>query len=328
MLYRKLGSSGLDVSVLGLGTNNFGARIDEPTAARVLDQALDIGVNCIDTANVYWEGLSEQFIGRTLKGAKRQKAVVVTKFFYGPRPNNGGASRKHAMEAVEASLRRLQTDYIDLYLMHRADPETPIEETLRTLDDLVRAGKVRYTGCCVIEAWRLVEAMWTAELCKLNHFVALQDLYNLISRNAEIEQIPAAMAHGVSFMPFYPLAGGVLTGKYRPGQAAPAGSRIAGGSLRADAEPKNVDRAKVLQDRAKQFGAEANLMKVAALQKWAEERGRTMTELAHAWLLANPAVDTLISGATKPEQVVENAKGTDWVLSPAELAEVDKICPR
>lgn len=329
MLYRKLGNSGLDVSVLGLGTNNFGARIDEPTAARVLDQAVDIGVNCIDTANGYGEGLSEQFIGRTLKGEKRKRAVVVTKFFYGPHPNNGGTSRKHMLEALESSLRRLQTDYIDLYMLHRPEPETPIEETLRALDDVIKQGKVRYIGCCVFEAWRVVEAAWTAKSLNLHHFAAAQNHYNMLTRNAEVELVPACVATGTSLMPYYPLEAGILTGKYHPGAPPPPGSRMAGGSLRSDdLDAGNLGRVKQMEGNVKLHATEANLLKVQALHKWAEARGRSVGELAHAWLLANPAVDTVISGATRPEQVVENAKGTNWVLSAKELEEIEKLNPR
>lgn len=309
MQYRKLGNSGLDVSVLGLGTNNFGARIDEAASFKVIDQALEVGVNFLDTANAYGDGQSEQIIGNAMKG-RRQKFVIGTKFFFGQGPNNGGGSRKHMFDALEASLKRLQTDYVDLYMIHRADPHTPIEETLRALDDAVHQGKVRYTGCCNFEAWRLVEAAWMAKLCNLHHFVCAQNYYNVLNRGVETELTPACVASGTSLMPFFPLESGLLTGKYKPGQPPPPGTRLAGGGYMA----RNLN--------------ETNLLKVQALQKFAEERGHNVGELAHAYLLANPAVDTVISGATKPEQVVENAKGLDWVLSADDLKAIDKLVPK
>lgn len=311
MQYRKLGSSGLDVSVLGLGTNQYGGKVDQAGAARILDQALDLGVNFIDTAFIYGGGKSEELIGTALKGAKRQKAVIGTKWGYTRRGQPvGDGSRQSMFECVEISLKRLQTDYIDLYMLHRPDAETPIEETLRGLDDLVRQGKVRYVGCCNFEGWRVVEAAFTAKALNLDHFVCAQNYYNLLRREVELELAPACLSQGVSLIPYFPLESGLLTGKYKLGQPAPAGSRLAGGPMAA------------------RFLTDANLHKVEALEKFAAARGRTVGELAHAWLLSNPVVDTVISGATKPEQVVENAKGCDWVLSAEEMKEVDKLVPR
>ncbi len=312
MLYRKLGNSGLDVSVLGLGTNQFGGKVDEAQTARIIDQAIDIGLNFIDTANMYGGGKSELFIGNAVKGAKRHKVVIGTKWGYMGSRNQttGDGSRQSMFQWVEESLRRLSTDYIDLYMLHRGDSNTPVEETLRGLDDLVHAGKVRYAGVSNLDGWQLVEAAHVAKAHRLNPFVSVQNAYSLLHRRVEAELVPACLACGVSLIPYSPLQSGVLTGKYKAGQPAPSGSRLAGSAYAS----------RVLTDD--------NLMKAETLEHWALAHGRTLGELAHAWLLANPAVDTVISGATKPEQIVDNAKGVDWVLTPAELAEIDKLVPR
>lgn len=319
MLYRKLGDSGLDVSALGLGCNNFGVRIDETDSFKVIEQALEVGVNLFDTANSYGTGRSEEILGKAMKG-RRSQFILGTKFFFGEgsttlnplwpsqeRPNGAGGSRRHIFEALEESLRRLGTDYIDLYMMHRPDPSTPIEETLRALDDAVRQGKVRYIGCCAFEAWRLLEAIWTAKAMNLQQFVSAQNYYNVLRREVETELTPACLATGVSLVPYFPLESGVLTGKYRLGERPPEGTRM------------------TTAHYANRHMTEANLKKVAALQEWAQQRNRSVGELAHAYVLANPAVDTVISGATKPEQVVENVKGTAWQLSAADLKEIDRL---
>lgn len=309
MEYRRLGTSGLKVSALGLGTNSFGRRVDEKGVARILDQALDLGISFLDTANIYGGGLSEEFIGKALKN-RRGKFILATKFgrVMEETPNGKGASRLHIMEQLEGSLTRLGTDTIDLYQLHIYDPDTPIEETLRALDDSVRQGKVRYIGCSQVSSWQACEGLWTSRLLNLNSYVSVQPHYNLLKREIEKELVPFCRAYGLGIIPYFPLEGGVLTGKYRPGQPAPAGSRYAGSSTEAN-------------NRLSQ----RNLSMVTALERFSEARGRPVVELALAWFLANPLVSTVIAGATKPEQVVANARCLDWKLSAEELIEIDSI---
>ena len=222
MEYRKLGSSGLDVSVVGLGTNNFGRRLDYEATERVVLSALDEGVNTIDTANSYGDSLSEEYIGRALEG-RRGEAVIATKVASprGDGPNSVGASRKHILDQVEGSLKRLRTDHVDLYQVHFPDPTTPIDETLRTLDDLVRSGKVRYTGCSNFAGWQLAQAMERAIAVGSEPFASVQPPYSMLQRDIEKELVPCCEAYGVGILPYFPLANGLLTGKYRRGQPAP-----------------------------------------------------------------------------------------------------------
>jgi len=308
MEYRTLGTSGLKVSALGLGTNSFGRRADEQQSKRVIDQALDLGVNFLDTANMYGPGLSEEIIGKALK-SKREQVLIATKFgrSMGDGPNDRGASRSHIMEQLEGSLSRLNTDYIDLYQLHIPDPDTPIEETLRALDDCVRNGKIRYIGCSGLTAWQACEAVWTSRMLNLNAFVSVQPYYNLLKREIEKELVPFCRTYGLGIIPYFPLEGGILTGKYRPGKPAPANSRFAG---RTESEKRFSKR---------------NFSILAGLERFAEKRGRPVLELALAWLLANPSVSTVIAGATKPEQVVANERSLDWKLSTEELKEIDEI---
>ena len=310
MEYRRLGNTGLEVSVLGLGGNNFGVRADEEASNQVIDQAMDLGVNFIDTANIYAGTRSEEIVGKRIK-PKRQQIVLVTKFGsqLGEGPNTRGGSRKHVMDSAEASLRRLQTDYIDLYMIHFPDDLTPIDETLRAMDDLVNDGKVRYIGCSNFVAWRACEAAWTAKSLNRHGFVCIQNHYNMLVRDAERDVVPFCEAYRWSLMPYFPLASGLLTGKYRLGEEPPAGSRMSG--MKAMKDTLNEDSS----------------AKITALEKFAQDRGRTLLELAHAWLLASPVVDSVISGATKPEQVVANAKGVDWQLSAEDHAAIDDIVP-
>jgi aryl-alcohol dehydrogenase-like predicted oxidoreductase len=310
MEYRRLGNTGLEVSVLGLGGNNFGVRADEEMSNRVIDQAMELGVNFIDTANIYAGTRSEEIVGKQIK-PKRQQVVLVTKFGaqLGEGPNTRGGSRKHVMDSAEASLRRLQTDYIDLYLIHFPDDLTPIEETLRAMEDLVQDGKVRYIGCSNFVAWRACEAAWTAKGLNRPGFVCIQNHYNLLVREPERDVIPFCEEYQWSMMPYFPLASGLLTGKYRLGEEPPAGSRMT--SMKTMASVLNEESWAI----------------ITALEKFSQERGRTLLELAHAWLLANPVVDSVISGATKPEQVVANAKGVDWKLSAEDMAAIDEIVP-
>jgi len=271
MEYRRLGNTGLKVTEIGLGGNNFGWWADEQTSIKVIHHALDSGINFIDTADSYDRGNSETFIGKAIKG-RRSQVIIATKFYsvMGDGPNERGGSRYHIMEAVEASLKRLQTDYIDLYQMHFHDAETPIEETLRTLDDLVRAGKVRYIGCSNFNAWQLCEALWTSRLYNLNSFVTVQPQYSLLNRQIESELVPCCQAYGIGVIPYSPLAGGFLTGKYRKGKEQETDGRLA--------EPG---------PGATRFLNETNWEKLGKLETFASEHDHTVGELAFAWLLSN-----------------------------------------
>jgi aryl-alcohol dehydrogenase-like predicted oxidoreductase len=309
MEYRQLGNSGVRVSVIGLGTNRFGSKeVGQTDVDQIIDQALDLGINFFDTANVYTEGRSEETLGQALKG-RIDKVVLASKFSF-PRkssPNSWGASRYQLMQAVDASLRRLQTDHIDLYYTHRWDESTPIEETLRALDDVIRMGKVRYIGASAYASWQLAHANVLAEMKGWTAFVVIQSEYNLLRRDVEREVLPYCRAHRVGFVPYYPLAGGFLTGKYERGKPPPPGSR--------GENTRNV----------RELMTEANYNTVNRLATWAEARGRGVNELAQAWLLGQPQVCSVISGATKVQQVVSNAKASDWQLTTEELKEIDSI---
>ena len=309
MEYRKLGNSGLKVSEIGLGTNTFSWVIDEPSAAAIINRALEMGINYIDTADVYGQGGSEEFIGRTLKG-KRQRVILATKFCnkMGDGPNDRGGSRYYIMRAVEDSLRRLQTDYVDLYQIHNFDPGTPLEETLCALDDLVRAGKVRYIGSSNFAAWQICEALFTSRMNNLNAFITEQSLYNLMNRKIEAELVPFAVKHGIGIIPWGPLAGGFLTGKYRKGEKYPANFRLASG----------------IAIYGNFFNDEC-FNKLTKLEKFAGERGHRVGELAIAWLLSKPFVSTIIAGARQAEQLTEHVAAGQWKLTAQEAAEVDAI---
>lgn len=311
MQYRRLGDSGLEVSAIGLGTNNFGDNSRWPfhmgpdEVATLIHASLDVGVNTLDTANAYGEGRSEEYIGRALRG-RREDAVIATKVHgrMGEGPNREGLSRKAIMHEVEQSLRRLQTDYIDLYQLHQIDHATPIEETMRALDDLVRDGKVRYVGCSNFEAWRLCEAVWTARTAGLAPMVSVQPPYSMLNRDVERELLPVCDRYGVGVLPYFPLEHGLLTGKYRRGQPPPSDSRLAvhGAPLEA-----------------------ADFDLIEDLAGFAESRGHTLLELAFAWLLSRPSVSSVIAGATRPEQIRANAAAVDWQLSEEELESVGRI---
>ena len=307
MEYRQLGRSGLKVSAIGLGGNTFGNGADEAQTARIIHRALDLGINFIDTADTYSRGVSEQYVGKAVAG-RRQQALIATKVYgrMGDGPNDAGLSRKHILEGVEASLKRLDTDYIDLYQVHNVDSSTPIYETLATLDGLVRQGKVRYIGCSNFLAWQLCEALWASDRKDLTPFVSVQPRYNVIDRTIERELLPFCRQYGIGIVPYSPLAGGILTGKYKEGEAPPPDTR-AGRNQRMQSQ-LNSD----------------TLGKVSALRKWAEERDHTVGELALSWLLSRPEVSTIIAGATRPEQVDANAKAADWKLSPDDLKQIDQ----
>lgn len=308
MQYRSMGYSGIRVSAVGLGTNQFGGKVDQQGVNDIIDAALDLGVNLIDTANTYQDGRSEQTLGVALKG-RRDRVVLATKVEHrvGQGPNDYGASRYHIMAQVEASLRRLQTDHIDLYQIHSWDDETPIEETLRTLDDLITAGKVRYIGASNFAAWQLARANLLAEIQGWTPFVTIQNHYHVLERGLEREMMPYCERYKVGILPYFPLAGGFLTGKYEPGKPAPSGSRGETSSY------------------VQRYMTDENYNKVDKLTAWAEAQGHTMAELAHAWLLAHPQVCSVISGATRVSQVEENTKAGDWQLSQEEFEHVDSI---
>jgi aryl-alcohol dehydrogenase-like predicted oxidoreductase len=310
MQKRRLGPHGPEVSLVGLGGNNFGGRIDLAASRRVIDRALDLGVTLIDTADVYGnKGGSEECLGQIL-GPRRKTVVLATKFglpmdFLG---RQRGASRRYVMAAAEASLRRLQTDWIDLYQLHRPDTRTPIEETLRALDDLKKAGKIRFIGCSNLSAAQLEEALRVAERSRIASFVSCQDEYSLLERGLEKDRLAVMRKHGLSLLPYFPLASGLLTGKYKQDAALPPGSRLG----------KNPPRGGgVLNAR--------NWRLVAALSAFAAARGHTLLELAMSFLASRPFICSIIAGATRPEQVEQNVAAIGWTLSSADLAEIDRI---
>lgn len=313
MEYRNLGGSGLKVSVLGLGGNNFGWWIDEQRSGVVINHALALGINFIDTADTYDKGRSEEYLGLTLKG-RRTQVIIATKFSgqMGEGHNDRGGSRWYIMRAVEASLKRLNTDYIDLYQIHYPDPTAPIEETLRALDDLVKAGKVRYIGCSNFAGWQLSEAQWTSRVNNLNHFVTLQTKYNLFERQIEQELVPCCKAHGVGVIPWGPLAGGFLTGKYLRGQQPP--TPITG-----------TRPSKAFIQIYKGVMTDVNWERLGKLEAFAKIRGHNVGELAIAWLVSHPWLSTIIAGATSPEQLDQSVAGTDWKLTAEEIAQIEQI---
>ncbi len=309
---RNLGKSGLRVSALGLGCNNFGGRSDFAATRAVVHKALDLGITFFDEADTYGEprGNSETYLGQIL-GERRKEIVLATKF---ARPMDGsgrfeGASRRYIMAEVEASLKRLKTDWIDLYQQHQPDPLTPIEETLRALDDLVRQGKVRYIGSSTLPAWQVVEAQWTARHHGLHHFVSCQEEYSLLARGLDEDMMPALEGYGLGLIPFRPLADGLLTGKYRRGATLPAGTRL--GSM-----PRAAGR----------YMNDAVWNLVERLEGFAAEHGHSLLELAFGWLLGRPAVASVIAGATTPEQVEANARAAvSWQLTTDEMQEIDRL---
>ena len=311
MEYRQLGRTGVRVSVIGLGTNRFGSdSLPQREVNNVLDAAQDLGINFIDSSDTYTQQQSEATLGHALKG-RWDRFVVATKFVLpvGDGPNDRGASRYHMMHAVEASLRRLQSDHIDLYYVHRWDPQTPLEETLRGLDDLVRQGKVCYVGVSDFAAWQLARADAIAQFKGWADVVAIQSEYHLLDRGVEQEVLPYCQFSNIAFIPYYPLAGGFLTGKYRRGEAPPPGSR---GESNA---------------RVQGFMTEANYDAIAAMTAWAEARGHGLNELAQAWLLSQPQVCSVISGATRLDHVLSNAKAAEWALSDDDVAAVNAMLP-
>jgi len=315
MEYRSLGNTGLKVSALGLGGNNWGVFADEAASLRTLKHAMEVGINFFDTADHYSDGKSEEIIGKAIKG-NRSQVIIATKVeeATGKGPNDRGTTRHHIMQEVERSLTRLQTDYIDLYQIHWPDRATPIEETLRTLDDLVRSGKVRYVGCSNFNAWQLCEALFTSKMHNLNSFVTAQKLYNPLYRQIEAEFVPCCQAYNIGIITYNPLAAGFLTGKYKKGESKPKDARLG-----AD----NPVASFLFSDVA----TESNWDKLGKLEKFAEKHGRKVNELTIAWLVARSQVSSVIAGSTKPEQVDANIKALDWKLTSQDMAEIDKICP-
>ncbi len=309
MIYRKIGKSGVKVSVIGIGTNRFGlGPTDQKAVNAIIDAAIDLGINHLDCANVYQDGKSETVLGTALKG-KWDKFFLATKFFFptGEGPNDRGASRYHIMNAVESSLKRLQHDHIDLYYLHRWDQDTPIEETLSALNDLIQQGKVRYIGASDFTSWQLAQANMLAEFKNWHPFTALQSHYHMLERSVESEVIPYCQATNVGFIPYFPLAGGFLTGKYQKNKPVEPGSR--------------GENSEYVQ----KYMTDKNYDTITNLSRWANDHGHQMNELAIAWLLAQPQVASVISGATRLEQVFLNAKASDWVLSEEDVHEINQL---
>lgn len=306
MRYNPLGDSGLMVSVVGVGCNAFGARIDEDQTKAVVDAAIEQGITLFDTADSYGDGASEELLGRAL-GTRRESVLVATKFGMGDHDaEHFGAhgSRRYVRRAVEASLRRLGTDYIDLYQLHRPDPITPIDETLDAMSDLVTEGKVRYLGSSNLSAWQVADADWVARTAGYHRFVSAQNEYSLYNRSAEDELLPACERFGIGVLPYFPLAYGLLTGKYRRGEAAPAGSRL-------EAQAKRLEN--------------ADWGRIEALQAFADARDISLLTLAVGGLAAQPAVGSVICGVTRPEQVVANVEAGLWQPSEQDLADVAEL---
>src|SRR6478736_5530403 len=312
MTYRPLGDSGLMVSAVGIGCNAFGRRVDLDGVRDILDAAQDVGVTLLDTADIYGgQGASEEMLGEAMQG-RRDDFVVATKFGMDMQGANGAdhgarGSRAYVRRAVEASLRRLRVDHIDLYQYHEPDDVTPIEETLSVLTDLVREGKVRYLGCSNFAGWQVADADWTARSAGLERFVSVQNRYSLLDRSIEEEVVPACETFGLGVLPYFPLEYGLLTGKYRRGQGAPAGSR-------ADLDPS---RAQWLQD--------ADWDRIEAVEKYAEGRDLSVLDVAIAGLAAQPAVASVISGATSGDQVRTNAAALRWQPTESDLVELDEL---
>ena len=308
MEYRQLGRSGLQVSVIGLGANPLGLEVDEAGAVAVVNRALDLGVTFVDTANIYHAGRSEELVGKALKG-RRHEVVLATKAggAMGPGPNQRGASRQHLIDSLHASLKRLQTDHVDLFQIHQPDPNTPAEETMRALDDLVRWGEVRYIGSSNYTPWQICEAIWTARMHHEVSFISTQAQYNLVSREIEAELAPFCRSYGLSVIPYFPMASGFLSGSYRRGQLPPPGSRGAGRPTFA------------------RWTTDRNWDLLEKLEAFARARGHEVAELAIAWLLAQPVIATVIAGAEKPAEIEVNVRAHEWRLSADDLQGIDQI---
>lgn len=310
MQFRRLGASGLRVSAIGLGCNPFGNEVDQLRARAIVSSALEAGVNYFDTADSYYEGRSETFLGHALKDlGVRGEVILATKFGnrVGSGPNDGGASRQHIIASCEASLRRLQTDYIDVYQVHTPDRSTPVDETLSALDGLIRDGKVRYIGCSNYFEWEVVEAIWTARSHGWQSFITCQDFYNLLYREVEKRFVPMCLKYGLGLIPYLPLAGALLSGAYRRGVTPEAGSR---GAIRPTFKYWDTDRNWRVQE---------------ALLQFADTRAWSLPRLAIAWLLSHDYVPTVIAGADLPEHIAHNVGALDITLSSDDLVELDAL---
>ena len=311
MEYRTMGRSGLHVSVSGVGCNTFGWWIEQADAKRVVDAALDHGITLFDTADMYDDGRSETFLGKAL-GARRHEAVIVTKFGMKKGSDQRDiprGSRAYIVESCEASLRRLGTDHIDLYLHHQPDPMTPVEETLDALDRLIGQGKIRYAGCSNYAGWQIADAHWLARDGRLNPFVVAQNEWNLMERDIEADVVPACRHYGMGIMPYFPLAMGLLTGKYK-----------------RDEQPSGDYRLGADSERYRRMLSEENFDHIEKLSAFAAEHGHSLLELAVGWLASQEVVSTVICGATKPEQIAANAAAaTAWRLTPDDMAAIDGL---
>ena len=309
MDYVNLGRTGLEVSRICLGCLTFGGQADEKESRRIVDTAWDAGINFFDTANVYTETQSEGYLGEALKG-RRDRAVIATKVRgrMGPGVNDVGLSRKHIMDAVDASLTRLQTDYIDLYQVHSWDADTPLEETLRALDDLVRQGKVRYIGCSNFAGWQLTKSLWISDVKGLARFDTVQPRYNLLFRGIEEELLPVCLSQEVGVIPYNPIAAGLLTGKHKRGQPPVPGTRF--------------DLREMYRDI---YWYERNFEAVEKLEAIAGKYGHTLIELALSWVLANPAITSAIVGASNTEQLQQSISAAEASLEPEEIADCDPV---
>lgn len=310
MEFRQVGNSGLQVSVVGLGCNNFGRRLNRPGSQRVVHAAIDCGITFFDTADVYGDGQSEEYLGAAIKG-RRENLIIATKFRspMGDSPYDQGGSRRYILKAVQASLRRLETDYIDLYQMHAPDPKTPIEETLSALGDLVQNGTVRYVGCSNFSGWQIADADWVGRTSQLTQFISAQNHYSLLERGVEREVVPACRQFGLGVIPYFPLASGMLTGKYKRGQEPPEGTRLAGSPSPG------------------RFMNDSNFDIVERLEAFAATRGLSLLQVAIGGLAAQPEVASVIAGATKPEQIEANVEAATWVPTQEELAEINEMAP-
>ena len=312
MEYRNLGNSGVKVSEVGLGTDQFGMRVDERTVKDIVGAALDSGINFIDTADIYGDGLAEEYLGAALEGHYHE-VVIATKGRspVGDGPNQQGASRYHLMSALDDSLRRLRTDHVDLYQIHRIDETTPMEETMRTLDDMVRSGKVRYIGASNYQAWQTCRSNDLAERYGWERFVTIQPHYHLLERGVEREKLPYCRAFNIGILPYQPLASGLLTGRYKFGVEPPTDTAITA-----------FDWSRWYYAR---YGTPRNFRILDILEAWARDRGHTLVELAITWLLAEPMVSSVIAGVSKVEQAASNARAGEWKLTPGELVEIRSI---
>jgi len=312
--YRNLGRTGVKVSPLCLGCMNFGGKTDEAQSAQIIDRALDAGINFLDTANVYHRGDSEEAVGKALEQNRRRDHVILATKVHGPmakdEPNAGGNHRRHILRQCEASLRRLQTDWIDLYQIHRPQSDIPLDETLRALDDLIRSGKVRYIGSSTFAAWQLVESLWIARELGLNRFVTEQPPYHLLDRRIERELIPMAQTYGFALIPWSPLAGGFLTGKYRRGEQPPSDARL---------QRKN--------ERTEALLSDAGFDVLEKAEQFASEKGCTVSQLALAWCMGQPGITSPIIGPRTLEQLDDNLGAMDVALSDEDRQHLDEVAP-